>query len=61
MLMKTKAIRLEEAREEITSTIATTKFGFPKESGATCAFLCSKHASFISGQNIQLDEAFTKV
>ena len=25
------------------------------ESGATCAFLCSQHASFITGQNILMD------
>ena len=29
--------------------------GKPEEFGATCAFLCSEQASFISGQNIQLD------
>ncbi|MBK49425.1 MAG: 3-oxoacyl-ACP reductase [Chloroflexi bacterium] len=55
ILMETKGISLEKAREEISSTIAAKRFGDPKEFGATCAFLCSKHAGFISGQNIQLD------
>ena len=55
MLMETKKISREEARKEIVSTIAAKRFGDPKEFGATCAFLCSKHAGFISGQNIQLD------
>ena len=27
----------------------------PAEFGATCAFLCSAHASFIVGQNILID------
>lgn len=55
MLMETKKISREEARAEITSTIAAKRFGDPEEFGATCAFLCSIHAGFISGQNIQLD------
>jgi len=55
MLMKKKKISRDEARAEITSTIAAKRFGNPKEFGATCAFLCSQHAGFISGQNILLD------
>ena len=55
MLMDTKKISQDEARAEITSTIAAKRFGDPEEFGATCAFLCSQHAGFISGQNIQLD------
>ena len=55
ILMKKKKISRDEARAEITSTIAAKRFGNPKEFGATCAFLCSQHAGFISGQNIQLD------
>ena len=55
MLMKNKKISREEARAQITSSIAANRFGNPEELGATCAFLCSEKASFISGQNIQLD------
>tara|TARA_B100001971_G_scaffold214807_1_gene254476 strand:+ start:701 stop:1480 length:780 start_codon:yes stop_codon:yes gene_type:complete len=55
MLIDTKKISWDEARAEITSTIAAKRFGDPVEFGATCAFLCSQHAGFISGQNIQLD------
>ena len=55
MLMDTKKISRDEARAEITSTIAAKRFGDPEEFGATCAFLCSQHAGLISGQNIQLD------
>lgn len=48
-------ISREEARAEIAASIAANRFGNPEEFGATCAFLCSTHAGFISGQNIQLD------
>jgi 3-oxoacyl-[acyl-carrier protein] reductase len=31
------------------------RFGRPEEFGATCAFLCSAQASYITGQNIVID------
>lgn len=31
------------------------RFGTPEEFGATCAFLCSRYAGYITGQNILLD------
>ncbi|MDI9335128.1 MAG: SDR family oxidoreductase [Cytophagales bacterium] len=31
------------------------RLGTPAEFGATCAFLCSQHASYINGQNILID------
>ncbi len=55
MLMKNQNISRDEARSRIASSIAANRFGKPEEFGATCAFLCSEQASFISGQNIQLD------
>ena len=55
MLMKNQNISRDEARSQIASSIAANRFGKPEEFGATCAFLCSEQASFISGQNIQLD------
>ena len=33
----------------------TQRFGNPAEFGATCAFLCSVHAGYITGQNVLLD------
>ncbi|MFC1664672.1 SDR family oxidoreductase [Pseudomonadota bacterium] len=45
----------EQAREKIANSIAAKRFGRPEEFGAACAFLCSVQASFISGQNLQLD------
>lgn len=31
------------------------RFGDPQEFGALCAYLCSRHAGFITGQNILID------
>lgn len=45
----------EAARQEIVDSIAAKRMGRPEELGAMCAFLCSAHAGYISGQNIQLD------
>lgn len=36
-------------------TIPAQRFGIPAEFGATCAFLCSQHASYITGQNVLID------
>ncbi len=48
-------ITYEEARQEIVDSIAAKRMGRPEEFGAACAFLCSVQASFISGQNLQVD------
>jgi len=46
---------LDEAYEQIRSSIAARRLGRPEELGDACAFLCSAQAGFISGQNLQLD------
>lgn len=48
-------ITYDEARAEIVASIAANRMGRPEEFGAACAFLCSAHAGYISGQNLQLD------
>lgn len=45
----------EVVREQVTQNIPAKRFGDPDEFGATCAFLCSAKAGFITGQNVQLD------
>ncbi|MGF6232334.1 3-oxoacyl-[acyl-carrier protein] reductase [Inquilinus ginsengisoli] len=37
------------------AAIPAGRFGQPDEFGATCAFLCSIHAGYITGQNILID------
>jgi len=36
-------------------TIPAQRFGTAEEFGAVCAFLCSQHAGYLTGQNILLD------
>jgi 3-oxoacyl-[acyl-carrier protein] reductase len=54
-MMKRFTITYEEARRRQTDSIAAKRLGRPEEFGATCAFLCSAQAGFMSGQNIHLD------
>jgi 3-oxoacyl-[acyl-carrier protein] reductase len=54
-MMKMDNITYQEARARMADTIAAKRFGKPEEFGDACAFLCSEQASFISGQNLQLD------
>ena len=37
------------------AAIPAGRFGHPDEFGAACAFLCSTHAGYITGQNILID------
>jgi 3-oxoacyl-[acyl-carrier protein] reductase len=48
-------VSVEQAYDEMKRSIAARRLGRPEELGATCAFLCSVHAGYISGQNLQLD------
>lgn len=50
-----QGISMEEAQAQRSATIPVGRYGTRSEFGATCAFLCSKHAGFIVGQNILLD------
>jgi 3-oxoacyl-[acyl-carrier protein] reductase len=50
-----KGISLQDAEKERMATIPARRFGQPDEFGAACAFLCSSHAGFITGQNILMD------
>jgi len=54
-MMTEQGITREEARQLIAETIAAKRMGRPEEFGAACAFLCSAQASYISGQNLQID------
>jgi 3-oxoacyl-[acyl-carrier protein] reductase len=50
-----KGISKEEAAAQRAATIPAKRFGQPEEFGAACAFLCSTHAGYITGQNLLLD------
>jgi 3-oxoacyl-[acyl-carrier protein] reductase len=55
LAMEREGITYEQARADQVASIAARRLGLPEEFGAACAFLCSVQASFISGQNLQLD------
>lgn len=54
-VMKAEGITIEEARARRAATIPARRYGTAAEFGAACAFLCSRHAGFIVGQNILVD------
>ncbi|MFM1818160.1 MAG: 3-oxoacyl-[acyl-carrier-protein] reductase FabG [Pseudomonadota bacterium] len=46
---------LDEVRSAQSALVPAKRFGNPEEFGAICAFLCSQHAGYITGQNILPD------
>ena len=46
---------VEEIATERADPIPAGRFGTPTEFGNTCAFMCSQHAAFMTGQNILVD------
>ena len=52
---KKQGISYDAAASQRMNTIPAKRFGAPQELGALCAFLCSAHAGFITGQSILID------
>jgi 3-oxoacyl-[acyl-carrier protein] reductase len=50
-----KGVSVDEARRERAASIPAQRLGRPEEFGKACAFLCSVHAGYITGQNWLLD------
>jgi len=46
---------VDEVRETQSKAIPAGRLGTPDEFGRTCAFLCSVHAGYFTGQNVKLD------
>ena len=46
---------LQAVREAQQASIPAQRFGTAQEFGAICAFLCSVHAGYITGQNVLVD------
>ena len=46
---------VEEVREARAAENPSGRFGTPKEFGVACAYLCSSHAGYITGQNLLID------
>jgi 3-oxoacyl-[acyl-carrier protein] reductase len=45
----------EELFRERAEASTAKRYGDPAEFGAYCAFLCSAHAGYITGQNLLID------
>ncbi len=54
-VVQAQGITMAEAKAQRCATIPAGRYGTAQEFGAMCAFLCSRHAGFIVGQNILLD------
>lgn len=52
---KASGLSVEAVMEQRRKQNPSGRFGTPAEFGATCAFLCSVHAGFITGQNLLMD------
>jgi len=52
---KKQGVSYDDVAAQRRNTIPAKRFGDPRELGATCAFLCSAHAGFITGQSILID------
>lgn len=46
---------VEEIEQAARAAIPAGRFGDPEEFGQLCAFLCSRHAGYITGQNLLID------
>lgn len=46
---------IDDVISERAAGIPAKRFGKPEEFGAACAFLCSVHAGYITGQNLLID------
>ena len=52
---KKQNIPFDQARQNRINSVPAKRFGTADEFGATCAFLCSAQAGYITGQNILID------
>ena len=52
---RSQGIEPDEAREQLRRRVPAGRFGDPAEFGAYCAWLCSVHAGYVTGQNLLLD------
>ena len=52
---KKQGIPVDQAAAARVASVPAKRFGTPDEFGVACAFLCSAHAGFITGQNLLID------
>jgi len=52
---KAQGVSVEDIAKMQEEEIPAKRFGTAEEFGQTCAFLCSQHAGYITGQNVLMD------
>jgi 3-oxoacyl-[acyl-carrier protein] reductase len=50
-----QGVGIDRVRADEEAVIPARRFGTPREFGKACAFLCSAHAGYITGQNLLID------
>jgi 3-oxoacyl-[acyl-carrier protein] reductase len=50
-----RGVGVNQATSTMQDEVPARRFGNPEEFGEACAFLCSQHAGYITGQNLLLD------
>ncbi|MEK0082456.1 SDR family oxidoreductase [Benzoatithermus flavus] len=50
-----RGVPVEEVARAARTAIPAGRFGEPEEFGQLCAFICSRHAGYITGQNLLID------
>lgn len=52
---KAQGISEDEAKARMAASVPMQRLGLAEDFGPACAFLCSRHASYITGQNLTVD------
>ncbi len=52
---KKQGVSVDQAVAARAASVPAKRFGTPDEFGAACAFLCSAHAGYVTGQNLLID------
>ncbi len=53
-------ISTDEAKQRMAESVPMKRLGLAEDFGPVCAFMCSIHASYITGQNITVDGGLVK-
>ena len=54
-LAQSRGVTPDQVSVELTASNPMRRFGVPEEVGAFCAFLCSRQAGYVTGQNMLID------
>ncbi|MCE8042375.1 SDR family oxidoreductase [Halomonas daqingensis] len=55
-----EGITEEAAKARMAESVPMRRLGLPEDFGQVCAFLCSRHAAYMTGQNITVDGGLSR-